>query len=245
MENAIYIGLSRQMSLRRQLEATANNIANVNTPGFKAQHMLFQEYLAKPATPGAHRGQQIAMVIDQALVRDPRPGDLEHTGSQLNVALDGPGYLMVETPGGPRYTRNGSLRIDAEGTLTDVNGLPVLDPDGARIEIPGNTGQLEILGDGSVVADGVDAGRIGVVGFENELAMAPLGSGLLVTNETPAPAEGTRLVQGMLEQSNVEPILEMTEMIGLSRRYQSAQSMMESEHERQRTAIRRLGRLTA
>lgn len=243
MENASYVALSRQMALRLDLDAAANNMANVNTPGYKAVRSLFVEYLVDGDGSAAGGSQPVSMVLDQATVRDTRPGRLEQTEDPFNVAIMGEGYLVVETPLGPRYTRNGQITQDLDGRLVDINGLPLLDDANQPIVVPDGAGRLMIDRDGQVSTDLGQAGQLALVRFDDEAAMTPLGGGLLVTNEVPKPAEDSELVQGMLEQSNVEPILEMTELIRISKEYQSAQNLIQSEHDRQRSAIERLGRM--
>ena len=240
MENSTYIALSRQSGLRRQMEIVANNIANMDTPGFKAQRLMFREYMSGSDTPGGQG--EVSMVIDQAAVRDMAPGPLVGTENQLDVAIMGDGYLVVDTPNGPRYTRNGRLSVDTEGRLVDVNGLPVMDQQNQPITLPRFSEHVEISSTGQVTTNEGPAGTIRLVRFENESAMAPLGGGLLVTNEYPKEAEDSTLAQGMIERSNVIPIMEMTQMIEVSRSYKSVQKLIESEHERQRQAIRELGK---
>ena len=243
MENSTYIALSRQSGLRRQMDMVANNIANMNTPGFKAQRLLFREFLAGSDTPGGQG--EVSMVIDQAAVRDMAPGPLTATENQLDVAIMGDGYLVVDTPGGPRYTRNGRMSVDTEGRLIDVNGYPVMDQQNRAITLPRFSGQVDISAAGEVSTNEGVAGTIRLVRFDNESAMAPLGGGLMVTNEPPKEAEASTLAQGMIEQSNVVPIMEMTQMIQVARSYKSVQKLIESEHERQRQAIRELGKTSS
>jgi flagellar basal-body rod protein FlgF len=242
MENAIYAGLSRQIALQRQLEVTANNIANMNTPGFRAQHERFETFLAEPQSIGPQRGRALAMVIDQATVRDLRPGALEQTGNPLDLALHGDGYLAVETEAGTRYTRNGRLTLDPTGQLVDQSGLPVLGAGGAPITIPAGATDITISGSGEIATENGVVGRLQVVRFEDENALVAEGGGLFAADEAPQPSPGTRIVQGSFEQSNVQGVVEMTAMIDVSRQYQSTQNLLEAEHERLQTAIRRLGR---
>src|ERR1700751_810337 len=119
MENALLVGLSRQMTLERQLDVVANNIANVNTNGYKADHMLFEEYL----NSGAHednfsgRDRRVSYVQDRGTFRDLTEGALQQTGNPLDVAISGSGYLTVQTAGGERYTRDGNLHLNNLGQL--------------------------------------------------------------------------------------------------------------------------------
>lgn len=245
METAIYIALSRQDALRRQLAVTANNLANMNTTAYKAEQMLFVEYLNAPDGVDPTSPDAVSMVTDQAVVRDTTEGPVEHTGNPLDVAIDGPGFLVVDTAGGPRYTRNGRLQIDAEGKLVDVNGLAVLDDTDRPLIIPANAGQIAIDGEGNLTSDAGPIGRIRIVEFDDDFGLTPLGAGLYATNELPQDADDSNLVQGALEGSNVQPIVEMTQMIEISRSYQSIQNFIKSEHERQKQAISQLGTVKA
>lgn len=247
MESPIYISLSRQMALQRQMDMVAQNIANMNTTGYKRNKMLFQEYIAKPAI-----GEKISMVQDYATIRDRREGPLSQTNNPLDVALQGNGYFEVQTVNGPRYTRAGNFQLDSERRISDGNGLPVLGDNDQPIQLPQNARRIEIRGDGTVAAEVEQAGRIlmenvgklKVVRFEREQFLKETGGGLYVTDEPPLPAPDTKVAQGMLEQSNVQSVVEMTQMIDVTRAYQSNQKLMDAEHERQRTAISKLGRIT-
>lgn len=246
MENPTYIGLSRQIVLERQMAVVANNLANMNTNGFKAESPLFLEYLNGPEKIGPRRGVDVSMVIDQGTVRDLSEGAMQVTNGPLDVALRGEGYLMVETFAGPRYFRGGRLEISPEGFLVNAQGLPVIGVGDDPIEVPDNPGRIDIDSQGNIT--GEDAGPIGqlrVVRFDDENAMTAIGGNLYVTNEVPQDAEETQVVQGMLESSNVQPIVEMTRMIQISRAYEATQNFIQNEHERQRSAIQQLVRAQA
>lgn len=246
MENASLVALSRQMVLRRQMDIAANNLANMNTTAFKGQVLVFADSPMDADMPGPDRTRPLSMVTDLVTAQNWSIGDFEATGGTFDVALDGPGYLVVETAAGPRYSRNGSLRLDGERTLVDVNGFPVLAANDQSIRIPDGYRSLEIRGDGQIVLDGEDEiGRLRLAEFDNLQALDALGGGLYVANEVPRDAQATAVVQGMIETSNVEPVLEMTRMIEVMRAYSSATQMVNQEHERQRTAIRRLGQSQA
>lgn len=240
MENALYVGLSRQVVLQRQLSVIANNIANADTPGYKAQRMQFAQHLTEAGRDGPGRGPEMSMVIDRAVLRDTRPGQTEHTGNPLDLAILGDGYLVVETESGPLYTRTGRLAIDAESRLVDGNGLPLLDEGDQPIEATNGASGLVIAPDGSISDERGPLGRLKLVAFERDHELKSLGGGLLASNEAPQEAEGVKVAQGMLEGSNVQPILEMTRLIEISRQYQSTQRLLQDEHNRQRDSISRL-----
>jgi len=237
MENAGYIALSRQMTLRRQMDVVANNMANLNTPAFKGQSMLFVEYLET-----SDSGEKMSFVQDIALVRDLNEGQLMATENQLDVAIVGEGYFEIGTPVGPRYTRNGVFQLNADGELVTKSGAQVLGDGGNPINLPPNSRDVTITRDGTVSTDQGPAGRLRVVRFENEQAMIKTSEGLYdARNQDPQPAEDAEVFQGMIEGSNVQGIFELTKMIETVRSYSSTGKMVNDEHERQRRAIQSLG----
>jgi flagellar basal-body rod protein FlgF len=235
METTAYIALSRQVALHRRMEIIANNVANMTATGFKAEALLFE-----PTWSRAGREQQLAFVQDVGVARDLRAGPMTSTGNALDLAIDGPGYFAIETAQGTRYGRGGQFRLSESGELVTGAGDRVLDDGGAPLTLPPDAGPISIAADGTVsTAQGV-AGRIGVVEFAQEQRMRKVGGGLYQADEPPLPAEQARVVQGMLEGSNVQPIMEMTEMMATVRAYQSTHRLLETHHELQRRAIERM-----
>lgn len=236
METTAYIALSRQMALRQRMDVIANNVANMTTTGFKAQTLLLE-----PAPRDAGASRPLAFVQDIGAVRETDPGPMTPTGNPLDLALDGPGYFVVDTPDGMRYTRAGQFQLNPFNELVTAAGDPVLDDGGAPIALPGDAMSVTVAANGTISsADDGAIGRIGVVAFDDEQALRKVGGGLYQTDQLPAPADGARLVQGMLEGSNVQPVLEMTEMMATVRAYESTQSLVDSHHELQRRAIERM-----
>ncbi|MQP66471.1 flagellar basal-body rod protein FlgF [Niveispirillum sp. SYP-B3756] len=238
MENSLYITLSRQEALRRQMEVISNNVANMNTTGFKSQRMLFLEYLERPN----REGDRMSFVQDYGLLRNTEAGPLSITNNQLDLALRGEGYFTVETLSGPRYTRGGAFQLNANREIVDRAGLPLLGENNQRITIPATAGQIEIQGDGTVKTEQGVAGKLKVVNFEDEQKLMELGGGLYSTDQDEIRIEQPQVTQGALESSNVQSVVEMTQMIDVIRTYQNVQKMIDTEHERIRTAIRQLAR---
>ncbi len=239
METTAYVALSRQMVLRRNMDVVANNIANMTSTGFKAEAMLLE-----PVIADAGNRQRLAFVQDVAVVRDVQPGSMTPTGNPLDLAIEGSGYFVVETAEGPRYGRGGQFRLNDLGELTTAAGDPVLDDGGGALVIPADAGEPSISADGTIsTGDGV-IGRIDVVTFADEQALRKVGEGLYRTDQAPQPATEARIVQGMLEGSNVRPIVEMTEMMSIVRAYQSTQRLIEMHHELQRQSIERMLEVT-
>ena len=241
MENPIYISLSRMIALRHQMDVVANNVANASSTGFKQQRVVFTEFLDKPAM-----GERLSLVQDRAVARDMRPGAMLPTSNPLDVAISGKGYFVVDTVNGPHYTRSGHFQLDAKGQITDNNGLPVLDANNRPITLPRGATEVRITSDGSVMTNinpTQAVGKLAVVSFPKEQLMSDVGGGLYLTDQKsePLPKE-TKVTQGMLEQSNVQPIVEMTSMINVLRQYQGMQKIVDGEHDRQKQMIQKLGR---
>lgn len=245
MENAQLIGLSRQIALERLTDVTANNIANLNTTGFKAEKLLFEEYLMPVARDRdfAWPDQPLSYTKDWGTMHDMRNGETVPTGNPLDVALQGNGFLTVMSPNGERWTRSGSLQINAEGTLVDLNGYPVI-ADGSEVQFDPAEQNISIAADGTISTDAGTKGRLQIVEFANAQQLTREGSNLF-SGGTPVPATATRVLQGSVERSNVSGITEMSELIRVSRSYESLSSLMQRQDELRRTAIQRLGDATA
>lgn len=241
MENAQLISLSRQVALERQMDVVANNMANISTTGFKAERILFEEYLMPVAEDHnfAWPDQPLSYTQDWGTLHDLSGGGMQQTGNPLDVALQGEGFLTVMTPAGERWTRSGSLQIDADGVLVDIDGHPVR-ADGGEVQFdPEETG-ITIAADGTVSTDAGAKGRLQIVQFANPQELVREGSNLFAGG-TPAPATATRIAQGFIERSNVSGVSEMSQMIRVSRAYQSLASLMQRQDDLRRTAIQRLG----
>lgn len=239
MENTSIIALTRATTLERQMDIVANNVANMNTTGFKSEQPLFIEYVNKP-----DQNEKYSMVQDYSTLRDLAPGPITMTGNPLDVALEGDGYFTVDTIDGPRYTRGGNFSLDSSRQLVNAAGLPILDDTGNVITIPVNARDIRISPQGNISTEAGPLGKIGVVRFENQQFMTQLGSGLYQTNEKPIEAEDTKVQQGFLEGSNVNSVAEMTTMIDVNRQYQIIQNLLKTEHDRLRNAYSKLTKLS-
>lgn len=238
MENSLYVGLSSQVVLEGNMNIIANNVANLNTPGYRGQNMIFQEYVEKP------RGmrEEVSLVNDYGQYQVTDPGPIKITGNPLDVALVGPGFLGIVTPDGVQYTRAGNFAKLADGTMVNARGMPVAGQGGGPIIIPQDAQNVYIDQNGAVSTDEGQVGQLMVAEFANYQTLDPAGNGLYVTDEAPLPAQGTTVLQGKLEGSNVQSVVEMTRMIDVLREYQAVQRMVQTEHDRMRTAIQRLSR---
>jgi len=242
MENTLYIGLSKQVALYEKMEIIANNVANVNTPGFRGQNMVFSEYVEDPR----YMAEDMSLVLDYGQYQITDPGNMKETGNPLDIALVGNGFLGVQTPTGDiQYTRAGNLTMDAQGVIRTARGLVVASAQGDQITIPADAQNIYIDRTGVISTDEGQIGQLMIAEFENYQTLNPTGSGLYTTDEDPIPAQDTAVMQGKVEGSNVQAVVEMTRMIDVLREYQAVQNMMQSEHERLQTASRRLARTQA
>lgn len=249
MENAGYIALSRQTALWRQMDQIANNMANVNTPGFKGEQMLFTDYVAKVRTDRSLFSDKIAFTEDFGTVRDLSEGAFETTGNSLDVAIKGDAYFTVENANGDRfYTRNGHFKMNGDGQLTTSSGDVLLSNSDQPIIIAPNETEITIARDGTVSTENGPIAKLKLASFDDERSLKKAGDGLYdagdQTANTPA-TNSVQVVQGMLEDSNVKPVVEITRMIGVQRAYEMTQKMIETENDRQRQAIEAFAKVTS
>jgi len=237
MENATYATLSRQMGLMAELRIVANNIANANTTGFQREGLLFAEHIA--ALGAGHESLSLAT----SLVRDTdqSQGTLTQTGGPFDLAIEGTGFFLIETPAGERLTRAGSFTPDGNGELVNLDGHRVLDAGGAPIFIPQGVGGIGVAADGTISANGRPIGQVGLVVPSDPLQLHRESGTLFEAKGGFEEAPDARMVQGYLENSNVNPILQISRMIEVQRAYELGQSFMDKEDERVRGVIRAIG----
>jgi flagellar basal-body rod protein FlgF len=241
MENAQLISLSRQIALQRQMDVVANNMANINTTGFKAENMLFEDYTMPVASDNEYTGidRDLHYTEDWSTIHDMTSGSIEQTGNPLDVALSGNGFLTVQTPAGPRYTRNGSMEIDASGTLVDQAGNPVLGESGPITFDDADT-DVTISDNGTVSTSQGSKGKLAIVEFVDPQSLSREGNNYY-SGPAGQPATATRVVQGSIERSNVSGVTTMADMIRVERAYQTLANMMQRQDDLRSTAIQRLG----
>jgi flagellar basal-body rod protein FlgF len=255
MDNALLVGLSRQVALAREVDVIANNIANINTTGFKSDGAVFEEYISPTARAENFVGpdQLISYVQDRATWVDLSQGALERTGNALDVAIDGRGFFAVQTPNGERYTRNGAFQINNNGELVTPEGYQVLGESGPIIFQPKDR-DITISPDGTIsVREGNNSltesqrGQLRVVGFTQANLLQKDGSGTFLAPEgvTPQADKVSRVAQGAVEKSNVRAVMEMTRMIEVTRAYTQIANMLSQQTELQRTAIEKLAEVPA
>ncbi|MTH78913.1 flagellar hook-basal body complex protein [Paracoccus aestuariivivens] len=238
MDNAIYASLTRQSGLMREMRAIANNMANANTTGFRREGVVFSEYMV----PIASNGETLAMANVRGRMVDLGQGAMTQTGGKYDLAIEGDGFFMVQTPDGGRLTRAGAFMANAEGEIVNPDGYQLLDDGQAPIVVPAGTRSLGIGGDGTVSADGEPVGRIGVFAPPDPSDLRHVAGTLFETGPNPTPMEEPKVRQGFLEESNVEPVNEIARMIEVQRAYEMGQSLLEQEDQRIRQTITSLTR---
>lgn len=214
MDNSIYVTLSRELALFRDMDVAANNVANANTTGYNAEHILFNTYVTKDISQGQRSTLDFA--TNASTYRDMRNGPIRLTGNDLDVAIQGDGYFTLDTPLGERYTRAGNFQIDGAGTLVSSEGYPVLDATGQHISMPENATSIQIGEFGNIKVNGEDLGSFGIAQFDNPQLLERLSGTLFKSDVTPTPGENFRVAQGALESSNVQPVTELTHMMTLT-----------------------------
>jgi flagellar basal-body rod protein FlgF len=240
MESSITVALSRQAGLRRQLDVIANNMANMNTTGFKGQNMMFVDLLVKNQSADRPLESKVAYTRDVSTWRDYSEGPLKDTGNPLDVAVRGDGFFVVDTPDGERYTRNGNFQLNDQGQLVDNRGNAVLSEGGQPFNVAPGDQDISIARDGTVSTANGDLGRLRVVRFDNPQQLHETFGGLYTSDADPQPVDNPDVVQGMLEGSNVEAVVEMTRMIDVNRSHSAVNEFIQDEDDRIRRMVREL-----
>ena len=246
MDISSYVLLSQEQALRRKLDVAANNMANMSTAGFKRERPVFREFVEQSMENAVEQAKKTSFVLDYGAMHDTAAGSFQSTGNPMDVMIDGPGYLAVEAPdGGTAYTRAGFVKINQAGELTTAGGQRLLGEGGRPIAVPADQlATLTIGNDGTVATKDGPVGRLAVTVFDDERMVSPRGDGLMTaSNGRELAAADTKLRSGGVEASNVEPIVETTQMVEILRAYQSSMKMSQDMDDLRRRAIDRLGKL--
>lgn len=221
-----------------EMRVVANNIANASTTGFQSEGVIFSEYVSALGRDYP----SLSMAASRAWLTDQTQGALAQTGGAFDLAIEGPGFFLIDTPAGQRLTRAGSFTPSAEGDLVTMDGHRVLDAGGAPVFIPAGVGQIGIAPDGTISADGAPIGQIGLVAPNDPNGMVREGGTMFAANGGYDVVPDGRMVQGFLEASNVNPILQIARMIEVQRAYELGQSFLDREDERVRGVVRAVDR---
>jgi flagellar basal-body rod protein FlgF len=254
VENALLVGLSRQTTLERHLDVISNNLANVNTVGFKSDQMLFEEYL----NSGAHednfalQDRRVSYVQDRGTFRDYTQGASQQTNNPLDLTISGSGFLVVQTAGGERYTRDGNLHLNNTGQLVTGSGDAVQGTAGPIVFQPTDhdinispDGTITVL-EGAALTDSI-RGKLRVVNFADAQKLLKQGGNLYAAGAGGAPQQDTKSIvqQGYIEKSNVNSVVEMGRMIEINRIYTNIANMLAAAHDLHKSAIEKLADVPA
>ncbi|MDQ0506678.1 flagellar basal-body rod protein FlgF [Xanthobacter agilis] len=238
MSSNLYVALSAQMAADKRLTTVANNIANMNTPGFRAEQVRFSELLSETA------GDKTSYVSEGETFTALRPGPITQTGNPLDLAVEGEGWFAVRTDKGVGYTRDGRMQMTTEGALQNMSGLPMLDAGGAPLMVDPNGGALRVGTDGSLYQQGRVVGRVGVYTMGTGSTLTRYNGSTMMTDQPPALVQEftrNKVLQGYSEGSNVDPVMEMTRLISLQRAFEQAANAVSQNEDMTTSAIRQLG----
>lgn len=233
MDNAIYATLTRQSGLMAEMRVVANNIANANTSGFRREGVIFAEHVSALD----RHGDTLSMAHARGRMLDLHQGVMTQTNGNYDLAIEGDGFFLVETPEGNRLTRAGAFLPSAEGELMTADGFRLLDEGMAPIIVPSGASEVAVGADGTLSANGVSFGRIGVFAAPEDAQLTQQGGTAFSTEAALEPVEDARIRQGFLEESNVDSVFEITRMIEVQRAYELGQSFLDREDQRIRSAI--------
>lgn len=233
MGETTLIHLSRMIALQRKLDTTAQNVANAGTSGFRARELLFHEYL-KPEKGFDETGKKeraLSLVDPRFQFNDVKQGAVQQTGNPLDLAVDGEGYFVVQTPQGERYTRAGALTIDPRGRIVTLAGEPVLGKDGP-LQVPLNEGEVNVSADGFMSTKRSVFGQLRLVRFARPELLQPAGDALLRSDQPPVESSGkVHIVSGAIERSNVQTTREISRLAEITRSYEMVARLLKNSQD--------------
>lgn len=241
MDNPIYVQLTRQSGLLKEINMIAGNLANMNTSGYRREGTIFSEFVK---STDDHLGS-LSMTAARSRYADQSPGPVTETNGSFDMAIEGDGFFQVQTADGVRLTRAGAFTLSPENTLVTLHGYPVLDDGGAPIQLPATFERFSVAPDGVLAVDDQVIGVIGLVTPDDPKALRRAGDTLFSAEGAVLPAETAKVAQGFIESSNVSPVAEITRMIEVQRAYELGQTLMDRSDEMVRNLVRQLGEPTA
>lgn len=238
MQSSLYVALSAQVALERRLNTVANNIANINTGGYRAEEVKFETVLSQAGTGN------VSFASSGETYTSRRIGSVTRTDNPLDVAIQGDAWFGVNTPSGVVYTRDGRMKMNEAGELQTMDGYSVLDPGGASILLNPQDGEPTIGRDGMITQRNNQIGALGLFRIDSKSQLTRFGSSAVKTSLPATVVQDFTAVgvqQGYAEGSNVNPIMELTKMIMISRTFDNAAATISETESSMMSAIRSLG----
>jgi flagellar basal-body rod protein FlgF len=238
MQSGLYVALSAQVALQNRLETIAQNVANGNSAGYRGSELKFNAVLSKMSDPTVSFVSSGSGVIKQS------SGQVVKTGNPLDVAVRGDGWLSISTPAGPAYTRDGRMRMTTAGDLVSMTGARILDAGGGPIQLDPTAGQPEIAADGTITQNGTRAAVLGLFTLPGNAQLSRVEGNAFTSNVPGTPivdSASNGVVQGYVEQSNVNTMMEMTRLIYVQRAFDGVSSTMQAAESSLKNAIQTLG----
>lgn len=237
MSTDLHVAVSAQIALQKRMDTTAQNIANINTAGYRAEGMKFEALLAKAGDTSVAFASSGESYISR------RSGQINHTGNSLDLAVDGEGWFGLSSPDGTVYTRDGRFHMTDLGELQSVNGYPVVDVGGSPIVIDPSSGPVEVTESGMLTQGGRQIGAIGLFLLPANAHLSRYDNSAVIPDQPADPVEDrttNSIRQGYVEGSNVNPILEIARLIEISRSFESAEAAIKNSDDATQQAIRTL-----
>ncbi len=238
MQDSLYVALSAQVALERRLTTIADNVANASTVGFRATQVKFEEVLTGPLSDST------AFVRTGGTYLSTAKGGFKQTGAELDFAIRGDAWFSLQSPDGQIMTRDGRFSLTPEGQLVSVEGYPVLDAGGSPLQINAAAGPVVVSGDGFIRQNGQQVGALGLFEFDPGPNFVRYGnSGVVATGSAEAVVDlaSAGVVQGFVEDSNVNPVLEMSRLIMVQRAFEGASAAIKQTESTFGQAVRTLG----
>jgi flagellar basal-body rod protein FlgF len=238
MQNGLYVAVSAEVALQRRLETIADNIANMNTVGYRATGISFEAEIARAGDTSLNYVSPGSDYLSR------RVGGLVKTDNPLDFAVQGDGWFGIQTPSGPDYTRDGRARVDESGTLRTLSGDPILDAGGAPMLMDGSAGPLTVSSDGMISQNGRQIGAIGLFEIDPGATLRRAESSGVIPDRPATPIlDFTRagVVQGAVESSNVDPVREMARLIEVTRAFDGVAAEAAQSEGSLQDAIKALG----
>jgi flagellar basal-body rod protein FlgF len=238
MQTGLYVSLSAQIALRKRIDTIANNVANMNSVGYRASEVKFSALVEKAGANNVAYSSTGADFISR------RNGGMVKTDNPLDIAIQGDGWFAIKTPGGTTYTRDGRLNLAETGTLQNVDGNPILDAGGTPIVLDPSAGAPKIASDGMITQDGAQVGAVGLFQIDPAAKLSRSNFGGLIPDKPATPVldfTANGVAQGFVENSNVNPVMEMSRLIMVSRAFDNVSNMIQSSETSLTDAIKTLG----